>query len=100
MKTELKHCLIIQAAAVLFFAIVIVLINLEALQADSEPPAPSKIFVFEPVPYPKALQADEDPTNLEYAFEVFYIIDGKPYSVFARSETEKDRFLEYLEAIE
>lgn len=99
MRTGLKHCLIIQAAAVLFFALTVVLINLEKLQADPESPETSKIFIFEPVPYPKTIPAEEDPSILEYAFEVFYIIDGKPHSVFARSEAERDRLLNYLEAL-
>jgi len=99
MRTGLKHCLIIQAAAVLFFALIVFLISREALHADPEPKETSKIFIFEPVPYPKAIPAGEDPSILEYAFEVFYITDGKPYSVFARSEAERDRLLEYLEAL-
>lgn len=94
-----KRCLIAHAACVLLFFVIAIVFGIETPRTAPEPPKP-QVFVFEPVPYPKAIEAEEDPTTLEYAYEVNYIIDGKPYSVFARAEAEKDRLLEYLEAIE
>lgn len=83
------------ATAILMLVLFLTSRPVQPVEQDT-PPA---VYVLDPVAYPKAEQANRDGV-IEYAYEVPYLLDGRPYSIFARSERDRDGVLEYLEGLE